>query len=65
MLAKQAVRELLDRMPDDCTLDDVLYHLYVVRAVESGQVDAAAGRTLPHQQVAEELRKKWQLGDAG
>jgi predicted transcriptional regulator len=65
MLAKQAVRELLDRMPDDCTLDDVLYHLYVVRAVESGQADVAAGRTLPHQQVAEELRKKWQLGDAG
>ena len=65
MLAKQAVRELLDRMPDDCTLDDVLYHLYVVRAVESGQADVAAGRTLPHQHVAEELRKKWQLGDAG
>ena len=65
MLAKQAVRELLDRMPDDCTLDDVLYHLYVVRAVESGLADVAAGRTLPHQQVAEELRKKWQLGDAG
>jgi len=52
-------------MPDDCTLDDVLYHLYVVRAVESGLADVAAGRTLPHQQVAEELRKKWQLGDAG
>ena len=65
MQAKQAVRELLDRIPDDCTLDDVLYHLYVVRAVESGQADVAAGRTLPHHQVAEELRKKWQLGDAG
>jgi len=61
--AKQAVRELLDRLPDDCSIDDVLYHLYVVRAVETGQADVAAGRTIPHQQVSEELRKKWQLGD--
>jgi predicted transcriptional regulator len=62
---KQAVRELLDRLPDDCTLDDVLYHLYVLQAVENGQSDVAAGRTIPHQQVVEELRKKWQLGDGG
>jgi len=27
--AKQTVRELLDRLPDDCSLDDVQYHLYV------------------------------------
>ena len=63
MQVKQAVRELLDRLPDDCSLDDVLYHLYVVQAVERGQADVAAGRTIPHQQVAEELRKKWRLGD--
>ena len=63
MQAKQAVRELLDRLPDDCSLDDVLYHLYVVQAVERGLADVAAGRTIPHEKVAEELRKKWQLGD--
>ena len=63
--AKQAVRELLERLPDDCTLDDVLYHLYVVGAVERGRADVTAGRTISHQQVAEELRKKWQLGDGG
>ena len=63
MQAKQAVRELLDRLPDDCSLDDVLYHLYVVQAVERGLADVAAGRTIPHEKVVEELRKKWQLGD--
>jgi predicted transcriptional regulator len=60
--AKEAVRALLDRLPDDCSMDDVLYHLYVLRAVERGQADVAAGRTLPHEQVEEELRKKWLLG---
>lgn len=62
MEAKEAVRALLDRLPDDCSMDDVLYHLYVLRAVERGQADVAAGRTLPHVQVEEELRKKWLLG---
>lgn len=44
METKQAVRELLDRLPDDCTLEDVLYHLYVVQEVERGLADVGAGR---------------------
>ncbi len=60
--AKETVRALLDRLPDDCSLDDVLYHLYVVQAVARGAADAEAGRTLSHEQVALELRRKWQLG---
>jgi len=62
MEAKEAVRALLDRLPDDCNMDDVLYHLYVLRAIERGQADVTAGRTIPHEQVEEELRKKWLLG---
>jgi predicted transcriptional regulator len=64
METKDTVRALLERLPDDCTLDDVLYHLYVVQAVERGRADVAAGRTIPHAQVAAELRKKWLLGAA-
>jgi hypothetical protein len=60
--AKETVRALLDRLPDDCSLDDVLYHLYVVQTVARGDADIEAGRTLSHQQVALELRRKWQLG---
>lgn len=63
--AKQTVGELLDRLPDDCSLDDVQYHLYVVQAVERGRTDGRAGRVIPHDVVAAELRRKWSLGDAG
>ena len=62
---KDAVRDLLDRLPDDCSLEDVLYHLYVLRTIDRGLEDADAGRTIPHEQVAEELRRKWVLGNAG
>ena len=64
MEAKETVRALLKRLPDDCTLADVLYHLYVLNQVESGLAQADAGRTIPHEQVAEELRRKWLLGAA-
>jgi len=54
----------LDRLPDDCSLDEVLYNLYVLQTVDRGLADAEAGRTISHEQVAEELRQKWVLGAA-
>lgn len=62
MKTKETVRELLARLPDDCTIDDVLYHLYVIQTVQRGLDDVEAGRTIPHEEVARELRRKWQLG---
>jgi predicted transcriptional regulator len=61
---KDAVRDLLNRLPDDVSLEDVLYHLYVLQAVDRGLADAEAGRTIPHEKVAEEMRRKWVLGVA-
>ncbi len=61
---KETVKALLDRLPDDCSLDDVLYHLYVIQAVERGLEDVAQGRVIPHDVVAATLRRKWQAGRA-
>jgi predicted transcriptional regulator len=63
--AKEAVRALLDRLPDDCSVDDILYHLYVLQAVERGQADAAAGRTISHEEVDSAMRRKWLRGGGG
>lgn len=65
MTTKDTVRALLDRLPDDCSLDDVQYHLYVLQAVARGEADEKAGRVVPHEQVEMELRRKWLLGRAG
>jgi predicted transcriptional regulator len=61
---KERVQELLGRLPEDCSIDDVLYHLYVIQQVDRGLADVEIGRTLPHEEVAEELRRKWALGAA-
>lgn len=65
MKTKDTVRELLEKLPDDCTLEDVLYHLYVLQAIDRGLADAEAGRTIPHEEVAEEMHRKWVLGATG
>jgi hypothetical protein len=33
---KEEVRVLLDKLPDDCSLEDVQYHLYVVEKIHRG-----------------------------
>jgi len=40
----------------------VLYHLYVLQAVERGQEDAAAGRVISHEEVESAMRRKWLRG---
>jgi predicted transcriptional regulator len=62
MTTKETVRAILDRLPDDCSIDDVLYELYVAQAVARGDADVAGGRTVPHEQVDADLRRKWLLG---
>ena len=65
MTTKERVRELLERLPDDCSLDDVLYHLYVIQSIDRGLADVEAGRTISHEQVAAKMRQRWVLGTAG
>jgi hypothetical protein len=64
MTTKDTVRALLDRLPDDCTLEDVQYHLYVAQAVARGVADDRGGRTIPQAEVEAEMRRKWLIGSA-
>ena len=34
--AKEEVTALLDKLPDDCSLEDVQYHLYVIEKIHRG-----------------------------
>ena len=44
--SKQAAIELIESLPDDCTIDDIQYHLFVRRSVERGLKDIEEGRVL-------------------
>ena len=52
---KDDVQDLLRKLPDDCTLEDVQYHLYILEKIRRGVADADAGRTLTQGEVEAEL----------
>jgi len=62
MSTKQAVLDLLEKLPADCTLDDIQYHLYVLQTVERGRQEIAEGKKLSHEDVKRDLRAKSQNG---
>ncbi len=54
---KDAVRQVMESLPEDATWDDVEYHLYVRRKIENGLKDIAEGRTLSMDEVRQRLDK--------
>jgi len=55
--AKQEVRELLDQLPDDSTLEDIHYHLYVLEKIRRGENRAINEGVLSQDDVEARLRK--------
>jgi len=55
---KEEVREILDKLPDDASLEDVQYHIYVRQKVERGLKDVEEGRVLSTEEV-ERRMSRW------
>jgi len=56
--AKENVRGLLDRIPDDASFEDIQYHIYVCQKIERGLKDIEEGREI-NQDEAEQRMAKW------
>ena len=56
--AKEAARQIIDRLPDQATWDDIMYELYVKQKIEAGLKAADQGRTVSHKEAKRRL-----LGD--
>lgn len=52
---KQALREIADGLPDDCTWNDVMHRIYVRSRIQAGIDDVAAGRVFDDEEVFAEL----------
>lgn len=55
--AKDQVREILEGLPEDASLEDIQYHIYVRQKIEQGLADADASRVVPHEEVQRRLAK--------
>lgn len=55
---KEKVQSLLKQLPDDCSIEDIQYHLYVIEKVSRG-LEAADIEGAIAQEEAEERLSKW------
>ncbi len=55
--AKQDAEHLLNKLPDDSSVEDIQYHLYVLDKVRRGLEDARAKGTMSQQEVETRLSK--------
>jgi len=56
--AKEEVQSLLSKLPDDCSLEDIQYHLYVIEKVRNG-LEAAESQGAVSQEEVEQRFSKW------
>jgi predicted transcriptional regulator len=52
---KTAVLKLLEQLPEEATLEDIQYHLYVLQKIKAGQEAVENGHVIPHEDVMREL----------
>ena len=57
-LAKEHVRRILEEIPDDVTLEDIQYHIYVRQKIERGLQDMEEGRVVTEEE-AERRMARW------
>ena len=55
---KESIIEMIKKLPDDVSLDEVMYHLYVRQKILRGLEDVKHGRTYSHDQ-AKKIMEKW------
>ncbi len=58
---KEIVQGLLDILPDDCTLDEVQYHLWVRQRIEEARQEIREGKYFSQEEIEKDL-SEW-LGE--
>ncbi len=57
-LLKEATIETIKRLPDNCSLEDIMYEINFVAQVLEGLKDAEEGRTLTTEELLNRV-KQW------
>ena len=57
MTVKDQVLDVISKMPDDSTLDDIGYELYVIQSIQQGLEELDRGDYLTHEEARSELGK--------
>ncbi len=58
--AKKEVKTLLEKLPENCTLEDVQHHLYVVNKINTGITRAETEGSLSQAEVERKF-ERWTM----
>ena len=56
--AKKQALEMVKKLPDKATWDDIMYEIYVRKKIAAGLQAADEGRVVPHEAVKKRFIKK-------
>jgi hypothetical protein len=59
MHTKDIAKNIIDHLPDESTLDDIIHALYVKAKFEHGEIQIKDGQGLSHEEAKIRLQK-WQ-----
>ncbi len=54
---KQQMGHLMNNLPDDCSFDDIQYHLYVMQKVRRGLADVKEGNVFTQTEMEERMAR--------
>jgi predicted transcriptional regulator len=54
---KQAVLKMIERMPEQSSVEDIMYELYFRQRVDRGLTELASGKMISHEQVKRSITK--------
>ncbi len=52
---KQVAQEILDGLPDDCSVEDIQYRLYVRQMIEQGRQEIREGRFYTQEEIERDI----------
>jgi predicted transcriptional regulator len=58
MTTKQAILEMIERLPEDISVEDIMAELYLRQKVDEGLRQLDAGEGIEHEEAIQRL-KKW------
>lgn len=54
--AKQEALDVIQRLPDNTDIEEIMYRLYVLENIRKGQEDAAQGKTQSAEEVLKDIQ---------
>ncbi|MFW6162146.1 MAG: hypothetical protein ACODAJ_05210 [Planctomycetota bacterium] len=58
MNGKDTARQVIDALPDDATVDDIIHALYIRVKCERGAQEIREGKGVPHDEAKRRMQKR-------